>query len=120
MNQTTLGFIIKSPPIGSSRGREALDIIFMAATFDYPVDVFFIGEGVYHLIDGDAPGILTIQNPAKNFSTLPLYDVENLFVEAEFFTHRAFAKEALSVPVTLLNQTDLKARLSQCTWKMVL
>lgn len=80
--KTTL-IVIRHTPYGSSLGRAALDAALAMAAFEQPVNILFLGDGVLHLLpdqDGSVLGVATI---SKLLASLPLYDIDSVYVDAE-------------------------------------
>jgi len=50
-----LVFIIDKPLHGNVKAQEFLDSILMAAAFDQRVDVVFVGDGVFAMLDNQQP-----------------------------------------------------------------
>lgn len=73
--------VFNKAPYGSQAGRELLDIALMAAAFDMPITAIFVEHGVYQLLKGQEPDILNIKNHSATFKALPLYGIEDIFVE---------------------------------------
>ncbi|HEY9031286.1 MAG TPA: sulfurtransferase complex subunit TusC [Kangiella sp.] len=75
--------VFNKAPYGSQSGRELLDIALMAAAFDMPITAIFIDQGVYQLLKGQEPDILHIKNHSATFKALPLYGIEEVYVEQQ-------------------------------------
>lgn len=75
--------LIRHSPYGSSLARASLDVALAAAVFDQAVSLLFAGDGVLQLLpdqDSEAQGV---RNLGKLLASLPLYDIEQVYVDAE-------------------------------------
>jgi tRNA 2-thiouridine synthesizing protein C len=75
--------LIRHSPYGSSLARASLDVALAAAVFDQAVSLLFTGDGVLQLLpdqDSEAQGV---RNLGKLLASLPLYDIEQVYVDAE-------------------------------------
>lgn len=75
--------IIRHTPYGSGLARAGLDTALACGAFEQDVSVLFLGDGVLQLQqhqDGHEVGRKDI---ARQLASLPLYDVDKLFVDAD-------------------------------------
>jgi len=75
--------LIRHSPYGSSLARASIDVALAAAAFDQALSLLFVGDGVLQLVptqDTEAQGV---RNLGKLLSSLPLYDIEQVYVDAE-------------------------------------
>ena len=79
----SLLIVVRHTPYGSSLGRAALDAALAAAAFDQPVNILFMGDGVLHLQANQDSRAIGLKNIGSLLSSLPLYDVETVFADAE-------------------------------------
>jgi tRNA 2-thiouridine synthesizing protein C len=75
--------LIRHSPYGSSLARASLDVALAAAAFDQPVSLLFTGDGVLQLLPGQDSEALGVRNPGRLLASLPLYDIEQVYVDAE-------------------------------------
>ncbi len=99
----TFLLISRHSPYGSSYAGEALDIALSAAAFDIQVSVLFMDDGVYQLTRDQqvAPGA-AIKHLAAPLGALPLYDIQDLWVERESLDCRQIRAETLAQPAKLI------------------
>ena len=74
-----IAIIISSAPHGSAKGREALDTALALSTFNH-ISVFFIGDGVFHLLPNQHPEDILMRDYIATFNMLELYDIEDVYV----------------------------------------
>jgi len=75
--------ILRHSPYGSSLAGASLDAALASAAFEQPVDLLFLGDGVLQLHAGQDSAAQGVRNKAKVLASLPLYDIERVYVDAE-------------------------------------
>jgi sulfur relay (sulfurtransferase) DsrF/TusC family protein len=112
---TIIGIIVRSDPYYRRAGRERLDPALAAASLEIPLKVFFIGDGVLHLLPGQEPGDL----PAAAF-TRGWGAVAGLSERVELFVDSAaldcVASNSLDLPhgVQALDCRALASEMASC------
>ena len=88
----TLTVLITHAPYDGTLARSGLDAALAAAAFEQPVQLIFSGHGVYNLLEQDTT-VTGTRNISKLIASLPLYDIEPIYIEAsalkQFGIHRA-------------------------------
>lgn len=74
--------VISRRPPGHSLARSALDTTLALATFDMPVTLLLQGDGVLQLLPEQDGSALGVRSLGKLLDSLPLYDVEQIHVDA--------------------------------------
>lgn len=100
--------VLRKTPYGSSLSRSALDVALATAAFDQPVNLLFMGAGVLALLPTQNSTCIEKKNVAKILASLPLYDVETLFVDANALTRYHIDASDLSLPITLLDNAGIR------------
>jgi tRNA 2-thiouridine synthesizing protein C len=100
--------VLRKTPYGSSLSRSALDVALATAAFDQPVNLLFIGDGVLQLLSTQNSTGIERKNIAKILASLPLYDIETLFVDAGALTRYQIDVSDLSLPITLLDDKGIR------------
>lgn len=95
--------VCRRPPYGHALAREAIDVALAAAAFDQPVSLLFTGDGVLQLLEGQSGAIPGQSALGLLLSSLPLYDIDEILVDAQALFDRGLTAEALVVPVKLLS-----------------
>lgn len=86
MAETTnkrLLLLIRHSPYGSSLARASIDVALAAAAFEQAVSLLFVGDGVLQLMPEQDSAAHGVRNLGKLLSSLPLYDIEQVYVDAE-------------------------------------
>lgn len=83
MNDRSLLVVIRHPPYGSSLARAALDVALAAAAFERNISLLFLGDGVLQLLPGQDGRAVGLKNLGAALGSLPLYGIEQVYVDAE-------------------------------------
>ena len=76
----TLAILNAKAPYASSAGKDALDIALIFGSFEQTVSLFFQGDGVWQLIQGQDGSIVSIKDYLKTFAAFEFYDIEDIYV----------------------------------------
>lgn len=112
MTEKKIGIINRCLPHGSALGRESLDLTLAMSAYNESLSLFFIGDGVYQLLDGQSPDETLQKNFQPLFKMLELYDVENIYVCEQSLLERAIKQDQLLIDVTLVDTVQLKSKLA--------
>lgn len=80
MNNAWL-FIFTHSPFDGRQAKEGLDALLAAAAFDQPIQLVFWGRGSYLLHKNSHPEIFGLAPVSKQLAALPLYGVDEIYVE---------------------------------------
>ncbi|WP_028110594.1 sulfurtransferase complex subunit TusC [Ferrimonas futtsuensis] len=108
-----LGILFTRAPHGTPRGREALDLALLGASYDIPTRLFFCGDGVYQLLKGQRPGSIEGRDYIATFKALPLYDVEEIWVCATSLAERGLTGDDLLMAVDVADKAHFAQELNQ-------
>ncbi|MCB1676161.1 MAG: sulfurtransferase complex subunit TusC [Halioglobus sp.] len=75
--------VVRRAPYGASLARTAIETALATAAFDQPVDVLFLGDGVLQLLGQQDSRDSGSRNMGSLLASLPLYDIETVYVDAE-------------------------------------
>ena len=78
----SLLLLIRHSPYGSSLARASIDVALAAAAFDQAVSLLFVGDGVLQLMPEQQTEEQGVRNLGKLLASLPLYDIEQVYVDA--------------------------------------
>ena len=99
--------LLRHSAYGNSLSKAGLDTALAAAAFEQPVNVLFMGDGVLQLLpeqDGERLGVKTL---GKQIASLPMYDIELLYVDAAAAQDYALDLEQAPVPVKALDDAGI-------------
>lgn len=67
-------------PYSSTAGKDALDIALIFGSFEQPISLFFQGDGVWQLIQGQDGTVISVKDYLKTFAAFEFYDIENIYL----------------------------------------
>jgi tRNA 2-thiouridine synthesizing protein C len=100
-------FIQHRAPYGSESPAEQLDALLVAAAFGQKVSVLFQDDGVWQLLPEQDGKPLQRRTLGAQLQALPLYEVQDLYVDAASLRARGLEAGALALPVTALDAAGL-------------
>lgn len=106
--------VMRRSPYGSSLAKASVDLALAMGAFEQEFDLLFLGEGVLQLIKGQDTDGIGLKNIGKTLSSLPLYDVESVFVDAVALSRFGISTEQLVLPAQVLAEEDIQVLLAQC------
>ncbi len=109
-----IGFIFSSAPHGSASGREGLDAVLAASNYTDNIALFFIGDGVFQLLQGQAPQTVLSRHYAATFKMLPLCDVTQVYVCADSLLARGLTEADLIIKTELKDAKALSQLIISC------
>ncbi|SFG13519.1 sulfurtransferase complex subunit TusC [Neptunomonas qingdaonensis] len=107
MSQKNILLILSHAPYGDAYAKEALDIALTAAAFGLPVSLLLTQDAPYLLLKSQQPQQIQQKNFANICSALPMYDIENIYIEARAAQTKRITLDQLVVPATFVNQADI-------------
>lgn len=106
-----VAIIISAPPHGNAKGREALDTTLALSAFNH-ISVFFMGDGVFHLLPNQHPEDILMRDYIATFNMLELYDIEDVYVCKTSLGERNLNQIAINIPSQLIENRQLKQLLA--------
>jgi len=115
MSQTTkrLLIVMRRPPYGDSSAKDSLDLALASAVFDQEVTLLFMGDGVFQLLQSQAPDAIHQKSLAATLGALALYGIEKCYASREALEQRGLQESQLVVPCQLLDNHELTALFEQ-------
>jgi len=74
-----VAIIFNQAPHGNTKGRETLDLVLALSDINQ-ISVFFIDEGVFHLLGNQQPDKILMRDYIATFGMLELYDINDIYV----------------------------------------
>jgi tRNA 2-thiouridine synthesizing protein C len=105
--------VCRQPPYGSPNARAALDVAMAAAAFDQPVALLFLGDGAAQLLRDQNADAIGEKSFEKQLAALPLYDVDELYVDAEALRRLGLTEGDLALPAQPLAAAAIAALLAR-------
>ena len=111
MKQLTI--IFRTNPAYNSKGREALDLAMLSASFEQIVKLIFIDEGVFNLVKGQAPELFGGKDYVSTFKALPLYDIEDIYVCEKALSQNLIEKSELVIEATIVTTNRIQKLINE-------
>lgn len=108
----TLAILNSKAPFASTAGKDALDIALVFGAFEQPVSLFFQGDGVWQLTQGQDGSIIFVKDYLKTFAAFEFYDIEDVYVCQASLTARNLAADFHIDEVQVLNPQTFAQKLS--------
>ncbi|MGS4673693.1 sulfurtransferase complex subunit TusC [Citrobacter farmeri] len=87
-----IAFVFSTIPHGSASGREGLDALLATSALTEEVGVFFIGDGVFQILQGQQPNVILARDYIATFKLLGLYDIEQCWLCAASLRERGLGE----------------------------
>jgi len=107
MKQKRILIVCRRPPYGESFAREALDVAMASAAFDQEIALLFLDAGVTLLAKNQQPETIGDKSLEKQFAALPLYDVNELYVDVGALQQYRLSQTDLSLPAQPLTTGEI-------------
>lgn len=98
-----IAIIISQPPHGTASGREALDAALALSAY-HQISVFFIGDGVFHLLKDQSPDTILMRNYIPSFKLLELYDIEHCYAVQSDLIQRQIEDPVIDIHILTAEQ----------------
>lgn len=105
----SLLLILRRSPYGDGLARAGADLALAAAAFEQNISLLFMDDGLWQLLPGQDSAHTPGKNLARLLDSLPLYDIETLYVDETSMTQRQLTPEQLGGDIQLLGETELPA-----------
>ena len=107
MASKTLLLIIRRAPYGDRLGRAGYDLALAAAAFEQPVALLFMDDGVWQLLPDQQPAAIGAKSISSTLDSLPLYDIETVYADAQSLNTRGLTADELRGGVELIGPRKL-------------
>ena len=105
--------IFRHPPYGNTLARAGLDVALATAAFEQNISILFMDDGVYQLLPGQDSAVIEQKNHRRQLDSLPLYDIDTLYVEQASLDARQIAPQAIADKLELLDNDALQQLLQR-------
>ena len=86
---------IRKAPHGSIYVQEAIEVMFIMASFDMDLSIVFLDDGVYSLKQGQNTKDLGIKGFSASLGALADWDVKNVYVDEKSLHDRGMNSDSL-------------------------
>lgn len=100
--------VSRRAPYGNNLPQAALELTLAASAFEQAVSLLFMDDGVWQLRCHQEAVGLGRKSIEKTLDSLPLYDLETLYVDAASLQSRGLSAAQLRPGLQLLDETGLR------------
>ena len=104
--------VMRQSPYGSSLAKASVDLALAMGAFEQDYDLLFTGAGVLQLVTEQDSEQIGVKNIGRMLSSLPLYDMESVYVDAAALERYGLNPANLVLPVKLLDDPTLRSLLN--------
>jgi tRNA 2-thiouridine synthesizing protein C len=102
-------FLFRRPPLAGAMNLEALDAALVAAAFDLPTTLLFLGDAVLQLMPAAPSHAPAGKSMARQLSVLPEYGIEQVHACARSLARHDLDPRQLSVATEPLDAPAITA-----------
>lgn len=99
--------ICRTSPYGSSRAREAIDLILAGAVYEQEINVLFMADGVFLLLPQQQAKQIAQKSFSSMLAAFELYGVNHLYADSDALQARGLSTDHLTVSATLLSDRQI-------------
>jgi tRNA 2-thiouridine synthesizing protein C len=96
----------QSAPYSTGNAKESLDLALAAGTFEQDVSILFTGDACYQLLSAQNSKEIDSKNLNKMLKVLPIYGVENLFVDEQSLVDRNIRNIDKDIKITKISARE--------------
>ncbi len=109
----SLLLVFRHSPYGEGLARAGVDLALACGAFEHPVSLLFAGAGVLQLCPRQDGNSLGLKDIGKQLASLPLYDIESVYFDAEAGTRYGVSPQDSPVPAEPLDAQALQRLLRE-------
>ena len=113
MSAKSILLLWRHPPYGRGNARDALDIALAFGAFDQSISLLFLGDGAWSLLPAQESSAIAAKSLSQMLPALELYGVDRVYVSEEALRTRSIDDQAITVPVTVLDDNGMADLLAQ-------
>lgn len=99
-----VAYILRHSPYGSDFSHDALDAVLAGGLYGQNVSLFFMGDGVFQLLDQTLAIEAKGRSLPKKLKALSLYDIDTIYVCSDSLTARGIEPKQLCIDARLLDK----------------
>ncbi len=111
--QKQFTFLARRSPYGSGHARAMLDMVLATAVFDQKVTLIFLDDGVLQLQRHQAAASIDAKDLGAALGVLPLYDIQQIFVDEQSLHLRGMSPQELAIPATVCDSARINRLLQE-------
>jgi len=101
-----VAIIFNQAPHGNAKGRETLDLVLALSDINQ-ISVFFIDEGIFHLLSDQQPNKILMRDYIATFGMLELYDINDIFICNASLTKYNLTTQPLIIDAKLVTKQTI-------------
>ena len=105
--------MIRKSPYGTVYAAEAIRAMMGLASFEIPVEVLFIHDGVFVALKGQKPEAIEMKSLGGVLPSLKEMDIEKFYVCEQSLKERNISADDLTVEAELCTPDNFEERLSE-------
>jgi len=105
--QKPILIVNQSAPYGNANAKESLDLALASSAFEQALSILFTGDGIYQLLPEQSPDGIQSKNLLQMLKALPIYGVEQLYVDQQSLTVRGITELDTHLPIVLVNSVEI-------------
>lgn len=99
-------------PYSNTAGKDALDVALIFGSFEQPTSLFFQGDGVWQLVQGQDGAIIAVKDYLKTFAAFEFYDLENIYICQDSLIQRGLTEKFHIDQVQVLTRDEFAETLA--------
>ncbi|MFS1523352.1 sulfurtransferase complex subunit TusC [Microbulbifer sp. 2304DJ12-6] len=97
MSHSTIA-LCRTPPYGSAIAREGLEAVLTSAAMEQEIDLLFLGDGIFQLLDHQSPEEIGQKSLRRNLLALPMFGIEQILVCHKSLRDRTITLDQVQIP----------------------
>ncbi|GJM08979.1 MAG: protein TusC [Lysobacteraceae bacterium] len=106
--------LVDQLPMSGDDVRERVDLVIMALALDLPVQLLFVGDGVWQLKAGQSPDRVGLHDSTAAWRSLDLYGLDQIWVDGEAMRARGLQADQLMLPASVVDAEGLRRLMTEC------
>jgi tRNA 2-thiouridine synthesizing protein C len=111
---TRIGLLVRSGPYRGRSSRDQLDLALAAASLDFRLSLFFIGDGLLQLLERRDSGEAGLADALRGWRALPDFGSIDVMALDRDLAPLVAAGERLALKAKAVNGAEFAERLSAC------
>ncbi|CAL4324056.1 sulfurtransferase complex subunit TusC [Buchnera aphidicola] len=110
-----IAIIFSHAPYGKHIGKDGLNFVLSASCYTNNLKIFFIGDGIFQIIDNQNSRLKFFKSYCASFKILSLYDVNEFYICYESLLQRGFEKDiSIILNAKIIDAIVLRKKINQC------
>lgn len=110
-----VGFIVRQPPYAQRSPRAQLDVALAAAALELPLEIYFLGDGIWQLVVRREASVALLPGGLKGWAALPDMTEVRFFAEPNQCNRLKRLGAQTAVPVQALDGSSMARRWQGCS-----